>query len=153
MPTTPNFDIQEAHKYFSAHCFNKTWDYIEMASRTPEQDFEMLNCCRASLWHWSQRSDATPTNLSVGYWQASRVYALLGIAVAAKNFGLMSLEKSTGLEPFYVGYAHEALARSAMVAGDKSVMTHHLEIARQHCDLIADVDSKKLLAADLETIR
>ncbi len=153
MPPTPNFDLQDAHKYFSAHCFNKTWDFITMPARTPEQEMEMLNYCRTSLWHWSQRADATPKNFSVGYWQASRVYALLGITIAAKNFGLMCLEQSAGLEPFYVGYAHEALARSAMVAGDKSAMSHHLALAKEQCELVSDVDSKKMLAADLETLR
>lgn len=153
MPPIPNFDIQDAHKYFSSYCFNRTWEYMEMASRTKEQDNAMLNCCRASLWHWSQRPDATPENISVGYWQASRVYALLGLPYVAVIFGQMSLEQSASLEPFYVGYAHEALARAAMLADDKTAMNLHLGMAREQCRQVADPESKKMLSADLDSIK
>jgi hypothetical protein len=73
-----DFDPAVVHRYFSATCFNKTWEFIDNSNRTPEEDMTMLQTSMASLWHWSQRRDAKPQNLSVGNWQVSRVYCLLG---------------------------------------------------------------------------
>jgi hypothetical protein len=51
----------------------------------------MLQTTMASLWHWSQRADVTPQNLSVGNWQAARVFALLGQAENARRYGETAL--------------------------------------------------------------
>ena len=120
MTEEPEFDVVAAHKYFSAECFNRTWGFIEKADRTPEDDEQMLLLTFASQWHWSQREDCASTNVSVGYWQISRVYSLLGQAENARKYGQLSLDAlkgETGL-PFYFGYAYEALARAEMVAGE-----------------------------------
>ena len=64
MADTPNFDIQAAHQYFSADCFNKTWDFIDKdADRSAEENISMLHTAIASLWHWSQREDVKLENL------------------------------------------------------------------------------------------
>lgn len=51
MPTKPTFDVLEAHKYFSATCFNKAWDFIEKKDRSADGDRQMvaLNC--VSTYH------------------------------------------------------------------------------------------------------
>jgi hypothetical protein len=36
------FDQAEAHRFFSADCFNKAWTLIDMEKRTAEQDQEMI---------------------------------------------------------------------------------------------------------------
>ncbi len=153
MNTTPAFDLQEAHKYFAAHCFNRTWDFISKQKRTSEEDDQMIQACLASLWHWSERADVTPKNFSIGYWQASRVYALAGRVDDARRYAQLSLEKSQGLEPFFEGYAYEALARSEMVAGNRAQMSGYLIKAQKLCDSVPDPESKKMLQADLETIK
>ncbi len=80
MPDNPDFDLQVTHRYFSGNCFNKTWEFIDNPNRTDKNNLSMLQTAMASLWHWSQREDAKPQNLSVGYWQVSHVFALLGQA-------------------------------------------------------------------------
>ncbi len=153
MNKTPPFDMQDGHKYFAAYCFNRTWDYIEKESRTAEDNEAMLQACMASLWHWSQREDAVPKNFCVGYWQASRVFALLGRADYALTYARMSLEQSGGLDSFFVAYSYEALARSEMAAGHKDKMNEYLATARTLRASVADVENKKLLEADLNTIK
>ncbi|MCK6576305.1 hypothetical protein L6V77_35095, partial [Myxococcota bacterium] len=113
MTTVPNFDLAAAHKYFAAHCFNAAWDLIEKPSRTAAEDRMMVALNQASLYHWQSRPDCTDEKLSVGYWQASRIQALLGDAPAATRHAEVCFSYSAGLEPFYVGYAYEALARAA----------------------------------------
>src|SRR4030065_2947069 len=119
-----DFDIVASHKYFSADCFNRAWDYIDKPVRTRSEEDMMLQLSLASLWHWTQREDCTATNLSVGYWQVSRVFALLRQADNARSYAELCMEASQreGVLPFYLGYAYEALARSELEAGNRDVM-------------------------------
>jgi len=152
MTDNPPFDANAAHKYFSAHCFNKTWDYIDKPERTSEEDMAMLHSAITSLWHWTQREDAQPENLSVGYWQVSRVYALLRQPDNARRYAEVSLKLAEGSEPFYSGFAFEALARAEMVAGDRVKMQRFLEKAREALEQIKEEEDRQVLAKDLESI-
>jgi len=78
-------DMQEIHRQMSVKCFNECWGLIEKSDRTAEDTENMLLLAEASLWHWRQRTDCQPSNLSVGYWQVSRVHALAGNTDAAKT--------------------------------------------------------------------
>ena len=53
MADTPDFDTEQAHRYFSTHCFNMAWQLIEKPDRTPEDDEQMIRLAQASLWHWT----------------------------------------------------------------------------------------------------
>lgn len=153
MSAAPPIDVPLAHRYFAAAAFNQCWDLIDRNDRAPEQNEQMLLLSLASLWHWTQRADCTAQNRSIGYWQVSRVYSLLGQGDNARRYGELCLNVSGGEPPFYLGYAYEALARAAMVAGDRVAMTGHLEDARKHAAAVADADSRAALEKDLETIR
>lgn len=153
MTDKPNFDIQQAHKYFSVNCFNKTWDYMKKdGNRSKEETTEMLHTAIASLWHWRQREDVTHENLSVGYWQVSRVYCLIGQPNNARRYGRLSLEHAKDLSPFFKGYAYETLARTEMIADKRYIMLTHLEKAREMLEQVKNEEDKELLEKDLETI-
>ncbi len=152
MKSASSIDIAAAHAYFSVDCFNQTWELLERAQRTPEEEDQMRSLCHASLWHWTQRPDCTPRNLSIGYWQLSRVYALLGQAEDAVRFGEKCLQHSAAEEPFYLGYAHEALARAARVRGDSQLLKQHLAHARQFASQVGDPEERAMLQKDLETL-
>jgi hypothetical protein len=148
-----NFDIQQAHKHFSVDCFNKTWNNMgKNGDRSAEENMEMLHTAIASLWHWRQREDVTHENLSVGYWQVSRVYCLIQQPNNARRYGLMSLQYAKDLSPFFKGYAYETLARAEMIANKRFIMLTHLERAREMLELIEDDEYRQLLAKDLENI-
>ncbi len=132
MAKIPDFDIHAAHKFFSAEFFNRAWDFIDKAERNSQDADRMLQLSLASLWHWTQREDCTPTNLSIGYWQVSRVFSLLQQADNARHYGELCLEeaKKEGVLPFYTGYAYEALARAELVAGRQDEMNAFLTRAK-----------------------
>jgi hypothetical protein len=148
------FDLQEAHRHFSAACFNATWDLIDKDNRTKEDDDQMIRLCMASTWHWTQRKDVTDTNLSIGYWQAARVYAILDQAKNALYFAQTCLEISQreGVPAFYLGYAYEALARAEAVAGDEKAKADYLTQAIQIAEKLTDAEEKKMLGDDLEEL-
>jgi hypothetical protein len=149
----PPFELQTAHKFFATDCFNKTWDLIDKADRTPEEDLSTLQTAMASLWHWTQREDAQPQNLSVGNWQVARVYALLGQADNARRYAEVSLKLAEGQPPFYVAFAYEALARAEMVAGNRGKMQEYLDKARALAEKVEDEEDKQVLAGDLGSIK
>jgi tetratricopeptide (TPR) repeat protein len=155
MSEDPGFDLEKAHRFFSKECFNRAWDLIEKNSRTPDEDQTMLQLGLASLWHWTQRPDRKPINLSVGNWQVSRIYALLGRADPARQYGQVSLQLSrdAGDFPFYQGYAFEALARAESIGRDPKKMEEYLQKALELSEKIPDPDDKEQFLADLATIK
>lgn len=149
-----SFDINEGHVYFSVRAFNRAWDYIEQGDqRSTEEDLTMLNTAMASLWHWTQREDVKPENLSVGYWQVSRVFNLLNQPNNARIYGLQALKYAEGLEPFFKAYAYETLARAEMLASNRVIMMVYLEKAREMTNLVTEEEDKQLLLKDLESLQ
>lgn len=153
MSQEPDFDVAAAHKYFAAHCFNRAWDLIEKNNRTPDEDRMMVALNQASLFHWMNRPDCSDRRMSVGYWQASRIQALLGNAGEAQRNGEICFSFSHELDPFYLGYAHEALARSASLSGDKARAVDHLARAETQAAQVAEKADRELLVADLAALR
>ncbi len=154
MSHQPTFNLNEAHIYFSAELFNTTWEYIEQADqRSPEEDMMMLHVTIASLWHWTQREDVTAKNLSVGYWQISRVYNLIKQPNNARTYGLLALKHAEGLEPFFKAYAYETLARAEMQSGNRVIMMVYLEKANEMVKLIEEEEDRTLLLKDLSSIK
>lgn len=154
MTEETSIDFEAVHKHFSAVCFNKAWDLIGKKDRSAEDDEEMIRLSLTSTWHWTQRADCTSRNLSIGYWQTSRIYSILGQAENAKRYGQLCLKASQedDVPPFYLGYAYEALARAEMVVGDKKKMGEYLQEARRVADLVSDSNAKQMLLDDLDTI-
>jgi hypothetical protein len=155
MSKKPNFDIDVAHRYFSAECFNRAWDLVEKPSRTPEEDEQMIRLAFASHWHWTEREDCTKANVSVSYWQTSRIHAILGQVENARRYGQLCLQASQGddIPPFYLGYAYEALARTEAVDGNRRKMEEFVAEARRVAERMPDPDAKKQLLDDLATIK
>ncbi len=153
MAKKPDFDLTAAHKFFSTNCFNNAWDLIDQPSRTPEEDEEMIRLSLASAWHWKQRDDCTQENLSVSFWQTSRIYSILGQVDNARRYARLCLDASQGedVAQFYLGYAYEAMARSESLVGDTQV-EQYLEKARNITAAMSDSDEKLKLLDDLAAI-
>jgi hypothetical protein len=149
MADTPEFDIAAAHEYFAAHCFNRAWDLIDKEERTPQDDLLLVALNQASIYHWLERGDCDDRRLSVGYWQASRIQAVLGNASEARRHAETCLSFSDELPPFYLGYAHEALARAATLAGDRDAVAAHLTRAKGLAAQVAVKDEREALLGDL----
>jgi hypothetical protein len=148
----PHFDVQEAHQHFSKDCFNRAWGLIDKSERTPEENEQMAQLALASLWHWSQRADCTDKNLSVGYWQASRIYSLLGEGANAQKYGYLCLAKTPQDDPFLLGYAQEALARAAFAQCQTDKAREHQTEGLKLAEQVAEADSQQMLIKDLKGI-
>jgi hypothetical protein len=152
LPKT-DIDIAAAHIHFSGWCFNQAWDLIEKPNRTEADDRLMVALSQASIFHWLNRPDCTDKNLAVGYWQASRIQALLGNAGEAMRHARTCLEYSAELEPFNLGYAYEALARAASLAKDRAALAEYLGRAEPLAEQVPDASNRQLLTADLAQLK
>ena len=146
------FDTLEAHKHFSKQCFNGAWDLIDKTNRTHDDNEQMIHLAHASIWHWSQRADCSDKNLSIGYWQLSRIYALLHDGACAIKYARICLEKTPQDDPFLAGYAHEALARAERLLGNQAQAKKHHAEALLFAESIPDAESKQMLLGDLESL-
>jgi hypothetical protein len=144
---------ENCHSFFSVYCFNTAWSLMEKENRTPEEDDQMVLLSHTSIWHWMQRDDCQNSNLSVGYWQASRIYSLLGRADEARRYAQLCLRHSQDEGPFLRAYAHEALARAEKVAGNATIAAQHHAEAMRLGESVEEADDRKLLLDDLATIK
>ena len=152
---TPGFDLQKAHRYFASLSFNNAWDLMIRAKRTVQENDEMLRLSHASLWHWTQFSEHTSINLSVGNWQLSRIYSLLSKPEEAERFAKISLKlaEKDCLGPFFRAYGHEALARAGLLSGKHVFAEKHLQKAFRLAKEVVAADDKNLLIDDLERLQ
>jgi hypothetical protein len=153
MPTTdPGLDAA-THRTVGVALFNHVWSLLELDSRTPEQDIEMVHAAHASAYHWMQVG--TAVNRARSEWQCSRVYAVLGRAEPAVWHARTSLAlcERDGIGGFDLAFAYEALARAHAVNGDVAEASGWLDRARQAVGAIADVEDRDLVLSDLATIR
>ncbi len=152
MPGTT--DDERTHQRFSVECFNAAWDLIEAPQRSIEEDEDMLRRAMTSIWHWTQRSDCTQQKVAVGYWQVSRIHALLGRADEARRYGELSLAASSAedVAPFALAYAFEALARAEGVAGNADARDDYIVRARDVVETMSDAEARRMVLNDLETI-
>lgn len=152
MAQTPAFDLDAAHRYFAADCFNKAWDLMDKPARSADEDRLMVALNQASIFHWLSRPDRTAQHLSVGYWQASRIQALLGNAAEARRHAETSLTYTPGLDPFYIAYAHEALARAEHLDANPAKAKEHLTNARHHAAQVNNDEHRSMLLKDLVSL-
>jgi hypothetical protein len=133
--------------------FNRVWTLLDQPSRTAEENELMISMSHASLAHWRERPDCGPKQLSIGWWQLARVYAVANRAETAAHYGQLSLDAAAGESPFFIAYAHEALARAAKVAGDNALMLDHLDKAQSFASQVEDAEDRQWLEADLASLR
>jgi tetratricopeptide (TPR) repeat protein len=155
MPPPPDFDLQSAHRYFSAQCFNQAWELIKKPQRTPEEDEAMISLSHASRYHWTQREGYSPTNSSIANWQLARIYTILGRLEAARHYASLCLQASLeeGVEAVFVGYAYEALARVERLAGNKEQAQEYVASALEQADNTEDEEDRQMLLDDLADLR
>ncbi len=147
------WDRQQAHQVFSTGCFNQTWELIDKTDRSTAESVEMLLLTATSAWHWTQREDVTDRNLAIAWWQMSRVLALLGAGELALQYARFSLQKcDPATEPFYAGYAYEALTRAACLLNQPAAAQGYRAEAEACWKRVEDPQAREALAIDLSTL-
>ena len=108
---TPTAIDPGTHRALAVDLFNHVWTLLEMPSRTPMQDDEMIHAAHASRHHWGVVGE--PANLARGEWQCSRVYSVLGRAEPALWHArrCLAICEEHGIGDWDIAFAWEAIAR------------------------------------------
>lgn len=133
----------------AAGLFNRVWELLDHAERTPAEDDEMVNAAHASRYFWGRVG--TPLNVARGEWQCSRVYAVLGRAEPALHHARRALDLCNrhDLGDFDLACAHEALARASRVAGLDADARRHVALGLEAAGRITDTDDARIVLTDL----
>ena len=153
MPSTSFALDPDDQRRLASALFNRVWELLEKPDRSAVDDDEMLHAAHASRHHWGVVGK--PRNWSVGEWQCSRVYSVLGRAEPALHHAnrCLTLATENDLPPFNIGAAHEALARAYRVAGDRAKVVEHVALADIHAEKITDAEDRTILDGDLADLR
>ncbi|WP_219838612.1 hypothetical protein [Paenibacillus sp. R14(2021)] len=142
------------HKELASSCFNKVWEHLDNPNRTASESEQMVHLCHSSFWHWTQVEGHTQTNLSVGYWQLARVYAVIGQGRQALEYAdkCLAVSLDAGLEPFYIAYAYEAAARAYAALDEQEKKSNAAAQANRYAEQITEEEHKGWVVRDLGTI-
>ncbi|MFD2445130.1 tetratricopeptide repeat protein [Bacillus sp. CGMCC 1.16607] len=145
----------ESHKQIASQCFNRVWDFLDMSERSREEEEQMVHLAHTSFWHWTQVEDHTPTNLSIGYWQLSRVYAVIGNGEQSLFYAdrCKDISEDASIAPFYLAYAYEAIARAYMTLNQKEDAIESYNKSLKLAEGIVIEDSREMLLKDLQIIK
>jgi hypothetical protein len=141
-----------AQRAEAVRLFNHAWALMDLAERTPAEDFDLIHCAHASRWHWGRAGG--PQEWAIGEWQCSRVYAVLARSEPALVHAhrCLALCQEHDLDGFIVASAHEALCRAHFVAGDLGEARASRDRASALAADLVDLDDRAVVEGDLATI-
>ena len=150
--TVPGALTPEGERRLAADLFNHTWELLETPERTPAQDDRMIHAAHASRFHWEQVGDAT--NLVIGEWQCSRVYAVLGRPEPSTWHArrALALCDEAGIDGFFRAASYEALARACLVAGDRVGAAEAEAAAWSAAEAIDDDEDRQIFEQDMASL-
>jgi hypothetical protein len=143
---------KEQHKMHAADLFNRTWDLLDKADRTPVEVDTMIHAAHASRYHWGEIG--TPLEFARGEWQISRVYAVLSRPEAALYHAQRCLDlcQANQIGDFDLAFAYEALARAYAIAEDTAKSGGYIELATQAAEQIEDEGNREYFGGELATV-
>jgi hypothetical protein len=146
-----SFTETEAHRYFAIQFNGETWNLLEKANRTKEEDERMVCAAFASCRHWLEAG--TGVHHQRGEWLIARVNAVLGRGEPALRHAQRCLELTEQhageMQDFDWAYAYEAVARANAVAGNPVEAGKYLALAEEAGAAIEDEQNKGIFDGDL----
>jgi len=151
MARTPATILRNHDRKLAVDLFNATWRLLEK-KRNRDEDLKMIHMAHASRHHWAQVG--TPTNLAIGEWQVSRVYAVLRRAEPAMYHARACLRicKESRAGDFALAYAFEALARASAVAGNRKDRGRYVRLGERAAKAIREDDDREQFLRDLASV-
>jgi hypothetical protein len=141
------------HRLLAATYFNAAWDLIDLESRTPEQEHELLTLVFASRKHWHE-AGGSPDNLITSDWQVAHAASLVRLPDLALRFAKAAAgQAETADVPLWLkASTHEGLARAHAAAGDREAHSREARLTRELLDAVADDEERELIAGQLASI-
>lgn len=131
---------------------NRAWALSEQASRTPDEDDEMLHAAHASAHLWS--TIGNEHNAALAKLLLGQVHALLGLAPTAARYAGAArrffVDRPSAAWELALAYA--VSAHAAVVNGDARRHATEYADARRAADAVADDEEREIVFATLRTV-
>lgn len=140
------------HRTFATAAFNRSWDLIDKADRSPDDDAELLRAVFASRFHWDAIGD--DENRAVGDWLIAHAASHLRLPQLALTFSNAALDRTVaaGRTDWLLASCHEGVARAHAVAGNPVERDRHIELARAVLETVEDPEDRELVESQLNAI-
>jgi hypothetical protein len=141
-----------ARRQEAVAAFNRAWELIELAERTPADEEEMLGAAFTSRWLWELVGG--DEQCAVGDWQVAHVASLLGYADLSLRWARRALERveQNGWTDWRLASAYEGVARACAAGGDWAESEHWSQRCRQVLAGLDDEEDRDLIASQLASI-
>ena len=132
----------EAHYYFATDFHTRTWNLLDLPTRTRDENERMLDYAYASKAHW--RVTGTAVHHERGEWLLARVYAVLGQVEQSLHHAQRCMElledHKEEMKDIDFAFGYEALARAYAIAGNKPQASNYIRLAQQAGEKISEKD-------------
>lgn len=144
--------LEDFQKEQAIACFNKTWDYIDMADRSGKDTLEMIHCAHASRYLWGLAG--TDIHLERGEWLISKVYALLNRGHEALYHAETCLKicQDANIGDFDLAFAYEAMANAHKALHNDPVKNEFREKAMEAAKYIAKDEDREYAVSEINKI-
>ena len=142
-------EVARWHRRFAVELFNRSWDLLEQADRSPDEDAEMLAAAFGSAWHW--RQVGTAENRALGDHQIAKVASHVGQPALALHYARRALEaiELGHFGDWQVAAAYEGMARASAVAGDRSGRDYWVQRCTVALGAVPDAADRSVVAEQL----
>jgi hypothetical protein len=140
------------HRQVAVEAFNNAWALIDLGSRTPEQERELLGLAFTSRYHWGITGG--DEEAMVGDWLIAHAASLLGLGDLAHRFASSALDtcRAKGWTDWRLASTLEGMARASAATGDDHARDRYASEARRVLATVEDKDDRDLIASQLASI-
>lgn len=144
---------QNDHKQLGITLFNKTWNFIDMTTRSVEENFEMIHTAHASRLHW-ELAGGSDLNLARGEWLIAKVYNTLNRGHSALLHAKESLRlvEKNQYGDFDLVFAYEAVATAYKILGDNQKKKLYLDLGYKALQKVEKIEDKEYCKSELDKI-
>lgn len=143
----PPFEESLADRWFGIQCNNQAWDFVQAASRSPDEVERMIHAAHASCHHWLQVGE--PVHHLRALCLLATAYAVANLGEASARHAERALElldqPQTKPTPFDRALAHGCAATALGLLGDQSRSQAEVLLARRASELIKAPEDRQLL--------
>jgi hypothetical protein len=140
------------HRQVAADAFNRAWELIELDTRTPEQDRQLLALVFTSRYHWGWVGG--DEEAMVGDWLIAHVASLQDLGELSHRYATVALDvcRSNGWSDWRLASMLEGMARASAAVGDEHARDRYAAEARRVLATLEDKEDRELIASQLASI-
>lgn len=140
------------HRQVAIDTFNAAWELIDLPSRTPAQDRELLGLAFTSRHHWGVVGG--DEEHMVGDWMIAHVASLQGLGELAHRYASTALDaaRANGWDDWRLASMLEGMARASAAVGDQQARDRYAAEARGVLATLGNEADRDLIASQLASI-